>query len=45
MGKAKKEINDLNEFLAKLREEERPIIVEGKKDKAAKESGAGNSAE
>jgi len=35
MGKAKKEINDLNEFLAKLREEERPIIVEGKKDKAA----------
>lgn len=35
MGKIKREIEGLEEFLAKLREEEKPIIVEGKKDRAS----------
>lgn len=41
---AKKEIQDLNEFIFRLRNEEKPIIVEGKKDRAAlKECGINNA--
>ncbi len=32
MGKHKKEIQEIEEFLSRLRDEEKPIIVEGKKD-------------